>query len=183
MNRWLQVVVVLCFIAVLAGPAGAEKLTSFGEIALGGSFAGWKLGHEDMVKHFNFYLKAGRTMASGLGIEAEGMGTKYEDSAGGFMLSGSLTYNRSLETNTTCMSNFVLLGYGLSNALPISGSVSTSGSGKQSWWVISAGVGTRILLASPVALRIEYRYLRYRAKDVMDAHLGLVGFSLIIPES
>lgn len=94
------------------------------------------------------------------GVETEAMWTAAE----GAEASVSIAANAIAALPTSMLkeiSPFVLVGYGVSNAIPFAQNLQPRLSQKLNIGFLNLGGGMRVFLTDNVALRLEYRYQRY----------------------
>jgi opacity protein-like surface antigen len=89
-----------------------------------------------------------------------------------YMLNGNISYNFISGGNTV---PFLLIGYGLANAIPFLGLPIQRTDFKID--VLNIGGGVKVFLREDIALRIEYRYQRFTGEGEMSTY-GYYSYSL-----
>ena len=133
-------------------------------------------------------LRPGYYLADGLAIEPEFLWTAIEGIPPSFSLSGNLAYNFRIEGSRA--TPFILLGYGLGNAIPVFQRVAVRTSDEWDIPVVNAGAGVKFFATDEVALRLEYRFQRYSQEESSGSaswnsstqfHNVFVGIALFFP--
>ena len=133
-------------------------------------------------------LRPGYYLADGLAFEPEFLWTAIEGIPPSFSLSGNLAYNFRIEGSRA--TPFVLLGYGLGNAIPIFQRVAVRTSDQWNIPVVNAGAGVKFFATEQVAVRLEYRFQRYSQEESSGSgswksstqfHNIFMGIALFLP--
>lgn len=112
----------------------------------------------------NMPLRIGAFIAKGFEIEAEGIVTVaegYYDTEVGYIESLNGSYNFPVGDK---LLQFVLVGYGFTNSMPLGNVLADKEYDKMTLSVINAGLGWKFLLTPKAALRVEYRMQKFSGK-------------------
>jgi len=133
-------------------------------------------------------IRPGYYVVDGLVIEPEFLWTAIEGIPPSFSLSGNLAYNFHIEESNA--TPFILLGYGVGNAIPVFQRVYVRSSDEWDIPVLNAGAGVKFFVTDHVAFRLEYRFQQYSHeeksgsytwKSTMQFHNVFMGIALFIP--
>ncbi len=141
---------------------------------------------------FSLALRPGYYIVNDLALEPEVFWTAIEGDLPSFSLSGNLSYNFRIPDSQ--VKPFVLIGYGIGNAIPVFQRVFYRASDKFDIPVLHLGAGLKVFLTKRIALRTEYRYQRYSyeqtyhydsynytIKTKENFHNVFFGFSVFLP--
>jgi opacity protein-like surface antigen len=186
-----KIALLLAFVLVLgtafavSGPVEGKKF----EFSTGLSFwsfsyhyPGEPAGYKDIESYFNIPFRLGWYFWKGLELEPEFMLTAYHESYSytgysgykynetGWLLSGNLLYNFKMKNEH--LLPFVLAGWGFGNGVPYGEYVERWGGSGTHASTPNLGVGVKYVFNKTAALRLEYRYRRFRIKEAGGEDLG-----------
>ncbi|MGB5873431.1 MAG: outer membrane beta-barrel protein [Bacteroidota bacterium] len=133
-------------------------------------------------------VRPGYYLVDGLAFEPEFLWTAIEGVPPSFSLSGNLAYNFHLKESN--VAPFILVGYGVGNAIPVFQRVYVRGSDEMDITVLNAGAGVKFFFTDHVAFRLEYRFQQYNqedssgsysAKRTTQFHNVFMGIAFFIP--
>ncbi|HVP89807.1 MAG TPA: outer membrane beta-barrel protein [Terriglobales bacterium] len=133
-------------------------------------------GYKDVETYFNIPFRLGWFFWKGLELEPEFMLTAYHESYSytgysykysetGWLLSGNLLYNFKMKNPH--LLPFVLAGFGFGNGVPYGEYIEKWGSTAKAT-TPNFGVGLKYVFNKTAALRLEYRYRRFRIKQTEE---------------
>jgi opacity protein-like surface antigen len=152
-------------------------------------YPGEPAGYSDTETYINLPIRFGWYIWKGLEFEPELMLTKYHShevypgyyddkyNETGWMLSGNLLYNFRL--NQSHFMPFILAGFGFGNGIPYAGYVERYDPGAKAT-TPNLGVGLKYLIGNSAALRLEYRYRRFRINDPDEEEIDHITSNTII---
>lgn len=136
-------------------------------------------------------LRPGYFITEGVEIEPEILWTAVEKIAPAYCLTANVAYNFSIPESH--MTPFVLVGYGIANAVPVFQRLYGGSMDNFDISVLNVGAGDKIFITERIALRIEYRYQRfyqesahsaglysYSFKETQNFHNVFFGFSIFL---
>lgn len=122
----------------------------------------------DANKYFVLFIRADYFLCHTLSIEPEISWTTQDKMPPSYFLSANAAYHFT-QINKRVVP-FVLAGMGVGNGLPVMNLLPAGyPSNKFDVTLFTVGAGVKYPLSEKIALRLEYRYQRYK----MDYHLGL----------
>lgn len=148
---------------ILAGAASAQVEKGQTELSFAAAFMGVKLDEGDLSYAFNLSGRVGYLVTGGFELEPEIIFTTYEDEDPGIVLAGNVLYNFSFP-EAEHVSPFLLAGLGWSNSAPLF-SQTSFGDADRDFILVNLGLGMRFFLSRSSALRLEYRFQRFSAKE------------------
>jgi hypothetical protein len=139
-------------------------------------------------KYLRLSLRPGYYVLKGLTLEPEILWNAVERYAPTFSLSGNLSYNFSIPQ--AHFAPFVLIGYGLTNGLPVFRGYTMRAADGFDVNVVNLGSGLKFFFSERAAFRTEYRYQRLRYDDAsmfsgiydvkINMHSIFFGFSVFL---
>lgn len=108
----------------------------------------------------HLFARPGIFITKGLEFEPELQWTAVEGVEPAVALSGNLAYNFVIPRSRLVL--FLLAGYGVSNGIPTFGHLAGRMTDALDITLINAGAGMKVFIVRQAALRMEYRFQRYR---------------------
>jgi hypothetical protein len=122
----------------------------------------------------------GSFLTDRLEFEVEGLLTTPGFGDASLLLSGLLSWHFHAPGRVHPFSQFLLLGAGVTNTVPISTNFA-GGGGDDYAAVLNLGAGIKTFVAEPVAIRLEYRFQHYAFDRVSSQnHMVLAGISYFV---